>query len=223
MIVTIDGPAGAGKSLVARLVARRLRVGHLDTGAMYRALTWLAADRGVLPGDGPGLAALARSTPIELSTSPQGSLVHIGGRDVTEEIRTPAVSQRVSEVAAHPAVRAVLVAEQQRLLASGDWVAEGRDVGSSVCPDASLKIYLTASERERARRRRGDLAFRGVRQGEQEVLEEVRRRDRLDSERAESPLRVPDGAVVIDSSSRGAEAVAERIAGMVERTADAAS
>jgi cytidylate kinase len=223
VIVSIDGPAGAGKSSVATLLAGRLGVGHLDTGAMYRAIAWLAAEKGVPPDDGPGLAALARSNPIGLSTTPDGARVRVAGGDVTEAIRRPAISETVSQVAAHAEVRAVMVGEQQRLMASGDWVADGRDVGSAVCPDATIKVYLTASEDERARRRHADLAARGVRLDEREVLEEVRRRDRLDSERAESPLRVPEGAVVIDSSALDAEAVVDRIAGMVARGAEVAS
>jgi CMP/dCMP kinase len=213
VIVAIDGPAGAGKTTVARGVARRLGVGHLDTGAMYRALTWLALRRGVDPGDGPALAALARAEPATLEPVPDGAgRVRIAGHDATEEIRRPEVTARVSEVSAHPEVREAMVAAQRALMRAGDWVSEGRDIGSVVCPDASLKVFLTASERERARRRREELRAKGVDLRLEDVLADVRRRDHLDATRAAGPLRVADGAVVIDSSRMGPGEVIDLIA-----------
>jgi cytidylate kinase len=216
VIVTIDGPAGAGKSTVARAVARRLGVAYLDTGAMYRALTWLALHRGVAPSDGSALAALARDNPIGIEPTDDGDRVSIDGRDVTAEIRAPRVAAEVSEVSAHPAVREQVVAEQRALLAKGSWVSDGRDVGSVVCPDADLKVFLTASLPERARRRRADLAARGVEMDEAQVLEDVRRRDLADSTRAASPLSIAPGAVVIDSSEMDADEVADFIVRLVE-------
>lgn len=214
MIVAIDGPAGAGKSTVARGLAQRLGVGHLDTGAMYRALTWLAIRDGIDAGDGPALAALAAAHPAVLRAGEDGDpgRVLIAGADVTEAIRHPEVTAAVSEVSAHRGVRVAVVAAQRALLAAGDWVSDGRDVGSAVCPQAEVKVYLTASAEERARRRREELRGRDVLLSVEEVLADVRRRDHLDSTRAASPLRVPEGAVVIDSSGLSAAEVIERIA-----------
>jgi cytidylate kinase len=222
MIVAIDGPAGAGKSTVARAVARRLGVAYLDTGAMYRALTWLALERGVSPSDEPALIGLARANPIEIEPTDDGDRVRVVGRDVTAQIRTPEVASRVSEVSAHAGVRAEVVAAQQALLSQGSWVSDGRDVGTVVCPHADLKVFLTASLQERARRRRADLRARGVTMEEATVLEDVRRRDHADSTRSASPLRIAQGAVVIDSSELDADAVADLIVDLVEDAREAA-
>ncbi|HMN98860.1 MAG TPA: (d)CMP kinase [Miltoncostaeaceae bacterium] len=216
MIVAIDGPAGAGKSTVARAVARRLGAAYLDTGAMYRALTWLAAQRGIGPGDADALAALARDEPIGIEPTDDGDRVSIAGMDVTVAIRDPEVAARVSEVAAHPGVREQMVAGQRAVMSSGSWVSDGRDVGSAVVPDAELKVFLTASLEERARRRHADLVHRGTAMDLDQVLEDVRRRDHIDSTRAASPLRVADGAIVIDSSELDADEVADLIVRLVE-------
>jgi CMP/dCMP kinase len=215
VIVAIDGPAGAGKSTVAREVARRLGAAYLDTGAMYRALTLLAARRGVAASDGQALAALARDHPVEIVPTDDGDRVIVDGEDVTAEIRTPEVAALVSDVAAHPDVRARMVAAQRALLSRGDWVSDGRDVGSTVCPDADVKVFLTATPEERARRRRAELVARGIDVDEATVLEDVLRRDELDSTRAASPLRIAAGAVVVDSSNLAAGQVADIVAAMV--------
>ncbi len=149
MIVAIDGPAGAGKSTVARLLARRLGFSYLDTGAMYRAVTWLALERGVPLEDEPGVAALAEAEPVRF----RGERVEIAGSDVTEAIREPRIDRLVSTVARHPSLRAVMRARQRELAHAGDAVVEGRDIGTAVCPDAEVKVYLVADEEERARRR----------------------------------------------------------------------
>ncbi len=216
MIVAIDGPAGAGKSTVARSVARRLGLAYLDTGAMYRGLTWLALQRDVDPGDGASLAALARDVPMTIEPTRDGDRVRLDGQDVTEAIRLPEVSGRVSEVSAHAGVREEMVAAQRALLSSGGWVSDGRDVGTVVWPGADLKVFLTASLEERARRRRAELAARGVEVDEPTVLEDVRRRDHLDTTRDTSPLRVAPGAIVIDSSEMTADDVVERVVRLVE-------
>jgi len=216
VIVAIDGPAGAGKSTVARAVARRLGVAYLDTGAMYRALTWLALEEAVPPSDEDALVALARANPIEIEPTDDGDRVRVTGQDVTAAIRTPAVAAQVSEVSAHPRVRDEVVAAQRALLSQGSWVSDGRDVGTVVCPDADLKVFLTASLQERARRRRADLRARGVEMDEAVVLEDVRRRDHADSTRSASPLRIAQGAVVIDSSELDADSVADLIVSLVE-------
>jgi cytidylate kinase len=215
VIVAIDGPAGAGKSTVAREVARRLGAAYLDTGAMYRALAWLALRRGVAPSDGGALVALAREYPVEIEPTDDGDRVRIAGRDVTNAIRSPEVAAEVSEVSAHAGVREEMVAAQRALMSRGDWVSDGRDVGSTVRPDADLKVFLTATPQERARRRRADLAARGVHLDQELVLEDVLRRDEIDSTRPASPLRVADGAVVIDSSGMEAGEVADRVMGMI--------
>jgi cytidylate kinase len=217
VIVAIDGPAGAGKSTVARAVARRLGLAYLDTGAMYRGLTWLALQRGVDPADGPSLAGLARDVPMAIEPTRDGDRVRVDGEDVTAAIRLPEVSGRVSEVSAHAGVREEMVAAQRALLSSGGgWVSDGRDVGTVVWPGADLKVFLTASLEERARRRRAELAARGVEVDEPTVLEDVRRRDHLDTTRDTSPLRVAPGAIVIDSSEMRADDVVERVVRLVE-------
>jgi cytidylate kinase len=216
-VVAIDGPVGSGKSTVARAVADRLGLECLETGAMYRAVALAVLRRGGVPGLGvPGrdahdahdapdtvdpsqVADVADVIDVEL-----GDRVVVDGEDVTEEIRSPEVGRMVSAVAAVPAVRARLVALQRDWVeAHGGAVVEGRDIGSVVFPDAELKVFLTASPEERARRRHDEDA------------DDVRRRDRLDSSRAVSPLVVADGAVVIDSTGRSVEDVVDEIVSLL--------
>lgn len=211
MIVVIDGPAGAGKSTVARCVARRLGAGHLDTGAMYRALTWLAAESGVAPSDADALADLAARHRVRIAPGEHGDRVTIGGRDVTDAIRVPAVTAAVSEVSSHRGVRERMVAAQRDVARTGDWVADGRDLASTVWPEADLKVFLTATAEVRAGRRCEDLRARGEDVDPADVLADVRRRDHLDSTRAVSPLRVAEDAVLVDSSELSAAAVVDRI------------
>jgi CMP/dCMP kinase len=199
MIVAIDGPAGAGKSSVARAVARDLGFTYLDSGAMYRSVALAALERGLEP------AAVAPGLRIEL-----GDRVLLDGHDVTSQIREPSISEHASRAAADPAVRAAMVKEQRRLLSSGDWVAEGRDIGTVVAPQAELKVFLTASPEERARRRAaelgGDLAT---------VLAEQAIRDHRDSGREHSPLMAAPDAVLIDTTGLSLSDVVERITGLV--------
>ena len=211
MIVAIDGPAGAGKSTVARQLAARLGVGYLNTGAMYRALSLLALDEGVPADDGAALAELVRTHRIGLQPGPTGERVMLDGRDVSDAVREPRVTSVVSEVAAHGAVRREIVALQRAVLANGEWVADGRDIGSVVCPDADVKVYLTADPQVRARRRHEELVLAGADVAMDEVLRQVVERDRADSTRAESPLVVPDGAVVVDTSGLTVPAVVDRL------------
>jgi cytidylate kinase len=196
MLIAIDGPAGSGKSTVARRVARELHFRYLDSGAMYRcvALLWLAS-----PGADP--AALARDARIEL-----GERVLLGGRDVTKEIRTREVSEAASRLATEAGVREQLVAKQRELLASGDWVAEGRDIATVVVPDAALQVFLTASAEERARRRATELGADLA-----TVRAELTLRDARDSTREHSPLTPSESAVVLDTDHLGVEDVVQRV------------
>ncbi|HEY3970953.1 MAG TPA: (d)CMP kinase [Solirubrobacteraceae bacterium] len=211
MLIAIDGPAGAGKSTVARALAARLGFTYLDSGAMYRCVGLLSIDS---PDREP--ASLARSARIEFfsgaisgQSSPAGRVL-LDGRDVSEAIRTSEVSEAASHVAADSGVREVLVAKQRKLIASGDWVAEGRDIGTVVAPDAELKVYLTADPAERARRRAAELG------GDQAtVMAEQTLRDARDSSRAHSPLEAAPGAVVLDTTGMSFEQVVEHIAGLV--------
>lgn len=208
MIVAIDGPAGAGKSTVARGLAARLGFGHLDTGAMYRCVALASLERHA------DAAEIVGALRIEL-----GERVLLDGDDVTELIREPAVSEETSRVAAEPAVRAAMVAQQRRLLAEGDWVAEGRDIGTVVAPGAEVKVFLTADPRERARRRAAEL---GV--DEATVLAELAIRDQRDSSREDSPTRPAADAVIVDTSGLSLEQVIRRLADLVgcaEQTAAA--
>lgn len=221
MIVAIDGPAGSGKSTVARALARRCGFTYLDTGAMYRSVALLALERGAALDDEASLEAIAREANVGFGKDGQGNqTVLIGERDVTLEIRTPAVDSAVSVVAGVPAVRSIMV-DRQRALANGtDAVAEGRDIGTVVFPAAEVKVFLTASPRARARRRADqnrDRQTQGTRfeTSEAEVLAAIVERDRLDSTRAVSPLAAAHDAVHIDSSELDVDEVVARIEQLV--------
>ncbi|MEA2473801.1 MAG: CMP/dCMP kinase [Thermoleophilaceae bacterium] len=199
MVVAIDGPAGAGKSTVARGVAERLGFGYLDSGAMYRAVALAQLDRGGDP------AETAASADIDL-----GERVTLDGRDVTDAIRTPDVTEEASRIATSRSVREAMVAKQRELVQSGDWVAEGRDIGTVVAPDAELKIFLTASPEARARRRAVDLGTDW-----RVVLRDQGLRDAQDRDREHSPLRPAPEAIELDTTDRPAEDVIAQIAGLV--------
>lgn len=212
-VITIDGPAGAGKSTVAREVARRLGFKLVDTGALYRALAWAVARAGVAPSDDAALAALLARTRVELA----GDRVLVDGQDVTGEIRTPEIGMLTSTLTALPSVRAKMTPMQRSLAAAGGVVLEGRDTGSVVCPEAEVKIYLDADLAERARRRRDELAARGVQEDYGSVKADMARRDRQDMERETAPLRRPPGAIVVDSTGVSPEAVVQVILDAVEQ------
>ena len=206
-VVAIDGPAGSGKSTVARAVADALSLPALDTGAMYRALTWAVLDAGIDPADRPAVIALAEDFDLDV-----GPPVRVGGRDVNDAIRTPEVSAVVSVVAAVPEVRVVLVRAQREWIAvHGGGVVEGRDIGTVVAPDALLKIYLEASEEERARRRLHQDDTGEATGGLAATQAAIRRRDAIDSGRAASPLAVAEDAVVLDTTGLSVEGVVEEV------------
>jgi cytidylate kinase len=205
MVIAIDGPAGAGKSTVARAVARRLGWTYLDSGAMYRAVALQ-----VLASPAREPAALARAARIDIG----GGRVLLAGRDVTGELRAPAVSEAASRVAADPEVRSALVTKQRRLIGEGDWVAEGRDIGTVVAPDAALKIFLTATAEERARRRAAELGADA-----RAVLAEHALRDERDATRVHSPLRPAPGAVTLDTTDSSVEEVVDRIVALARPSA----
>jgi len=212
-VITIDGPAGAGKSTTAREVARRLGFRLVDTGALYRALAWALMQAGVSPEDEIGVGALLARTTVEMA----GGSVLVNGRDVTAEIRTPEIALTTSRLTALRAVRDKMTPLQRSLAGAGGVVLEGRDTGSVVCPDAEVKVYLDADLAERARRRRDELAARGLPADYESVKAEVALRDRQDMERALAPLRKPPGAVTVDSTALSPEAVVLRILDAVEQ------
>jgi cytidylate kinase len=197
-VVAIDGPAGAGKSTVARALADALGYTLLDTGAMYRIVA-LAAREG-----GRSAAEAARAARIDVRDG-----ARLDGEDVSGLIRTPEISEAASAVAADPGVRDAVVAEQRRLLADGDWVAEGRDIGTVVAPGAEVKVFLTADPAERARRRAAELGLEL-----QQVLDEQARRDERDRAREHSPLRPAEDAVLLDTTELGIDEVVARIAAL---------
>lgn len=212
-VVTIDGPAGAGKSTVAREVARRLGFKLVDTGALYRALAWAVAQAGVDPSDGAALAQVLARTRVELTDG----RVLVDGRDVTGEIRTPEIGMLTSKITALAPVREKMTPIQRSLAAAGGVVLEGRDTGTVVCPDAEVKIYLDADLAERARRRNKELAARGMTADYGNVKADMAQRDRQDMEREIAPLRKPAGAITVDSTGVTPEAVVDIILDAVEQ------
>ena len=219
-IVAIDGPAGAGKSTVTRLVARELGLVYLDTGAMYRAVTWLLQSQGLAPEESPALANALGQLNLRLEAQPEGDqLVWVNGENVTEQIRTAAITAGVSAVAALPSVRSALTSQQRRFGAKGGLVAEGRDIGTAVFPQAELKVFLTATVAERARRRAADLAARGLPVPALSQLEqEISQRDQLDSSRAVAPLcKAPDALELVSDGMAIEQVVSQIVAWFKER------
>ncbi|BAS27628.1 (d)CMP kinase [Limnochorda pilosa] len=218
--IAIDGPAGAGKSTVARRVAERLGFLYVDTGAMYRALTLKVLEWGAAWEDRSQLARIARESRVELVPAPEtprGNQVFLDGREVTEAVRSPQVGRYVSRLAAVAAVRDVLVEQQRALAARGGVVMDGRDVGSVILPDAELKIFLTATPEERVRRRWAELRAQGFDVTWDDVARDVSERDRLDQARSASPLRRMPDAVEVETTGRDVDAVVDEILRLVER------
>lgn len=217
-IIAIDGPAGAGKSTVTRQVAMRLGLVYLDTGAMYRAVTWLLQSLDLPVQESKALQQALSDLELRLEAQPQGDqLVWVNGKNVTEQIRTAEITAGVSAVAALPSVRNALTAQQRRLGASGGLVAEGRDIGTAVFPNAELKVYLTATVAERARRRSSDLIQRGLPLPDLQQLEqEINTRDQLDSTRAVAPLCKAADALELVSDGMSIEQVVQQIVNWYE-------
>jgi cytidylate kinase len=217
-VVALDGPSGTGKSTVARLLARRLRTQYLDTGAMYRAATVAVLRAGIDPADPVAVAAEVAGRRIDVGTDPWHSSTRLDGRDVEREIRTAAITAAVSAVSAVQAVRSQLVAQQRLIIGRAPTVAEGRDIGSVVWPAAELKVYLTAREDVRARRRAGELGEADL----SRISQSLRRRDDFDSSRVASPLRRPDGATEVDTSDLGIDEVVELLVELAFRAVSTA-
>jgi cytidylate kinase len=207
VVVTIDGPAGAGKSTVARRLARALGYRLLDTGAIYRAVALAAERAGIAWTDGPAVAQVARDLDIEFAFEGDVNHVKVGGDDVTAAIRTPEMSRGASTVSAHPEVRDALLELQRRLGAGGGVVVEGRDTGTVVFPGAEAKFYLTASDEERAQRRQAELAAAGVAADFATTLRDMRERDQRDASRDVAPMRAADDAELVDTSGVGLDDV----------------
>ena len=225
MIVAIDGPAGSGKSTVAHAIAERCGLTYLDTGAMYRCVTLACLRDGVDLDDAEAVAQVARRIRIEFGASDSGQTVFLDGQDVTKDIRTPEVDRNVSVVSAVPAVREAMVVLQRTVGEQGDVVAEGRDIGTVVYPNAEVKVFLTADAEARAHRRAvqregkdaaTDADATANAAEEKAILEDIKRRDRLDSSRETAPLKPAEDAHHIDSSSMGVDEVVAAIVKLME-------
>ncbi|MDF2713314.1 MAG: cytidylate kinase [Paenibacillus sp.] len=209
--IAIDGPAAAGKSTVARLVAKQLGFIYVDTGAMYRAVTWKALQSGISPERKDDLVHLASALRFELLPGEQSQQVLLNGEDVTDFIRSVTVNQNVSAVAAIPEIRRLLVAKQQEMANAKGVVMDGRDIGTHVMPDAELKIFLTASVKERAERRFLEMKSKQENVTLEQLEKEIAERDRMDEQREASPLVKADDAELVDTSGMSIPQVADRI------------
>ena len=213
--IAIDGPAAAGKSTIAKLVAEKLGYTYIDTGAMYRALTYKAIGAGIDLDKAAKVEALLSGTEIDLKAGDKGQTVWLDGRDVTDEIRTDAVTNGVSAVSAHPGVRAYMVAAQRKMAEEGGVVMDGRDIGTAVLPDAELKIFMTASVEERACRRHAENLKRGFDSSLEQLAQDIALRDKKDSEREISPLKQAEDAILLDTTSMSISEAAEAIMELV--------
>lgn len=221
LVVAVDGPSGSGKSSVARGVARQFGYRYLDTGAMYRAVTWYVLERGFDPADGVAVAALLTEVSLASGTDPQQPSIHVNGQDVSEPIRGRAVTDAVSAVSAVPEVREFLVQQQRRTVTEAQEagcgiVVEGRDIGAHVLPQADVKVFLTADAEVRAERRAlQDSNSAHGSHGVGATHESLLRRDELDSSRTASPMRQADGAVVVDATNLDLAATIDAVAALV--------
>ena len=209
--IAIDGPAGAGKSSVAKVLARRLGCIYLDTGAMYRAVTWLALQKQVAFDDMEGIKDLLQTIELEFKDVDGMQHLYCNATDVTEAIRTPEISANVSAVSMIPQVREAMTAQQQKIAAGSDVLMDGRDIGTTVLPNARYKFFLTASLEERARRRALELEQKGIAVDMEQLIADIALRDKKDSEREVSPLKQAEDAVLIDTSSLTFDEVVENL------------
>ncbi|MED3802699.1 (d)CMP kinase [Lysinibacillus xylanilyticus] len=209
--IAIDGPAGAGKSTIAKIVAEALGFTYIDTGAMYRAVTYKAMHQNIHLDDETKLAEMLASSTIELKPSSEGQLVFLNGKNVSAEIRSNEVTSSVSQVAAHAKVRELLVAQQQKLAANGGVVMDGRDIATHVLKTAELKIFMSATVEERARRRFIDNQKRGIESSIEKLQEEIALRDKMDSEREASPLIQAADATFLDTTALSIDEAAQAI------------
>lgn len=214
--IAIDGPAGAGKSTIAKLAAEKLQYTYVDTGAMYRALTYKALQQQIDLSNQQALLELLMNTTIELEPSPEGQQVLIDDINLSQAIRMPEVTAHVSQVAAHADVREEMVARQMKLAASGGILMDGRDIGTHVIPDAELKIFMSATVEERARRRFEDNTSRGIHVPLKELKQDIERRDKLDSEREASPLVQAEDALFLDTTTLSINEVVDEIIKLVK-------
>ncbi|MFT3922452.1 MAG: (d)CMP kinase [Myxococcales bacterium] len=216
-VIAIDGPAGAGKSTAARQLAQRLGFVLVDTGALYRGVALAAFERGVDWEDGGALGALMRTLALSFARGEDGAMhLLIDGVDRSQDIRTPHISTGASRTSRHPEVRKALLDLQRRLGAAGGVVLEGRDIGTVVFPDADVKVFLTASDESRAARRHAELRKAGHEIDREQVLAEIRERDRLDSERDIAPMRPADDAVLLDTSGLTLDGVLDQLEALVK-------
>ncbi|TET17763.1 MAG: (d)CMP kinase [Candidatus Cloacimonadota bacterium] len=213
--VSIDGPAGSGKSTTARLVAQKLKCLYIDTGAMYRAVTFRVLSLGVNPHDEKTLVEVVRNSDIKFVNKKGELAILLNKKDVTKEIRSVRVTQHVSLISSYRGVREHLVALQREMAENSNIVCEGRDIGTVVFPNADIKVYLDCSIEERAKRRLLDLQRAHVRKTLEELKEDIRKRDTMDSEREFSPLRIPDGAEIIDTANITIQEQVERVLDLI--------
>lgn len=215
MKIAIDGPAGAGKSTLAKALARKLGFLYIDTGAMYRALTWKALQKGLDLGDADALSALASSTDIRFATKAGVQWLNCDGIDVTQIIRSPEVSAAVSKTAAHSAVREIMVKKQQRMAQTSNVIMDGRDIGEVVLPDAEFKFFLTADLEERVQRRALEMQSQGYNINGNSIRQDIQNRDRMDSDRDMGALKVLADSIVLDTGHRSVDEVLAQILSII--------
>jgi cytidylate kinase len=215
MKIAIDGPAGAGKSTVAKALAQKLGFVYIDTGAMYRALTWKIINKGIDPKDAFSLYKLASSTDIHFETKAGIQRIICDGEDLTEVIRSPEVSTEVSSIAAHPLVREIMVKKQRLMSETCNVIMDGRDIGEQVLPDAEYKFFLTAGLQERAKRRALEMQSQGYHIDENEIEKDIANRDKMDSEREVGALKILEDSIVIDTSNWSSDEVMQRILSII--------